>query len=57
MINANLHKYGSGLLTDISGAVCLAKNITTNYVFTIDIKECPGKTIYFNFDSIFGDFF
>ena len=37
MINANLHKYGSGLLTDISGAVCLAKNITTNYVFTIDI--------------------
>ena len=20
-------------------------------------KECPGKTIYFNFDSIFGDFF
>ena len=25
--------------------------------YSIFFKECPGETIHFNFDSIFGDFF
>ena len=31
----------------------LPSDLGTVYIF----KEWPGKTIYFNFDSIFGDFF
>ena len=30
---------------------------TSGNRYVILAKECPGKTIYFNFDSIFGDFF
>ena len=40
---------------------CLLKTFRSElvvFVFCVNSsKECPGKTIYFNFDSIFGDFF